>query len=140
MFGQLANIRPDPESPVAVRVEPYKPNRSDCQNRFLWGWVYKNLAEQLAAAGIVIPCDDGTEIPYTSEVLHEWVFGKKYRVQAEHTIKGRTQYQFESTAKMNKARFSEYIQQVRDFAFQYWGITIPEPTDRYWSAMLEELK
>ncbi|WP_444946431.1 recombination protein NinB [Microbulbifer sp. VTAC004] len=140
MFGELANIQPNKEKPMAVQVQQFKPKRTDLQNRFLNGWIYKNIAQQLEDAGIVISCDDGTEIPYTRDVLHKWVFGKKFRVIREYQIKGRTFYEFESTATMNRARFSEYVEQVRGFVYQYWNITIPDPVSGYFKTLMEELR
>lgn len=139
-ISHLACVQPDESAPLAIKVEPYKLKRSDLQNRFLNGWIYKNLAQQLEEAGIVINCDDGTEIPYTRDVLHDWVFGKKFRVKREYEIKGRTFYEFESTATMNTARFSEYVEQVRGFAYQYWGIAIPDPVSGYYRTLAEEIR
>ncbi|WP_444917643.1 hypothetical protein [Microbulbifer sp. JMSA003] len=55
-------------------------------------------------------------------------------------LRGRTFYEFESTATMNRARFAEYVEQVRGIVCQYWKITIPNPVNGYFKTLMEELR
>ena len=97
----LADIVPNQETPMAVKVEEYKPKRSELQNRFLWGWIYKHLADSLESAGIVIHCDDGTEHPYTKDVLHE-IFKIKYLGKASFEAKGKSLTLYYSSTELGK--------------------------------------
>lgn len=133
----------DLSKPKAVKIEDKLPKRTDLQNRFLWGWVYANIARQLEDGGIVIPCDDGTEIPYTVDILHEWTFAERFRVLSEHVIKGRVQKKYESTATMSTIRFCEYVTQIKNFCYQYWRIQVPEPVGqqlKQWQEWAEEAR
>ena len=106
-------------------------DRSAKQNRFYWGWLLARLVKALEDSGQCIHCDDGTEIPFTADRLHDPFFAKLFRKSGEYTVKGVTYDEYESTKKMSKARFSEYVEQIRRFSYQHWGIAIPEPT-QYW--------
>lgn len=138
-LGHLACIRPDPSAPVAIKVEPYKRRRSDLQNRFLWGWIYAELERQLADAGIVIHCDDGTGHPYTKDVLHE-IFKTKFLAIGSIEAKGRSLTLYKSTTQLNTQEFSEFVENVRRFAYQFWGITVHDPVDKYYRTILEEIR
>ena len=101
-------------------------DRSALQNAYLWGWAYRNLAADLHNSGRVITCDDGTEIPFTKDILHDWVFADRFRVSGVAMFRGKEKKLYESTAKMSKARFTEYVEQIKQFSIQYWGVHIPE--------------
>jgi len=126
------------DKPKELVIAEYEQGRSQAQNRYLNGWVYPELVKVLAEAGHVIACDDGTEIPYTRDILHEHTFARRFRVQSSWTVSGQKFYQFESTAKMKKARFTEYIEQIECFSYQYWSVTIPHPSDGYWESIMQE--
>lgn len=137
-LSALANIRPDKDNPVAIKVEPYKKKRSTLQNSFLWGWVYAEIERRLADAGIVIHCDDGAEHPYTKDVLHE-IFKQKFLAIGCLEAKGRSLPLFKSTTELNKVQFSEYCEQVRQFVCQFWHIAVPDPVDQYWQSIAREI-
>lgn len=136
--SHLACLQPDESAPVAIKVEPYKKKRSDLQNRFLWGWVYEQIRSQLEAAGIVINCDDGTEHPYTKEVLHE-IFKTKFLAIGSIEAKGRSLTLYKSTTELNTAQFSEFVEQVRRFVWQFWSIQVQEPVSGYYKTLTEEI-
>ena len=125
------------ETPQAITIEPWEANRSKSSNAYLWGWLYKKIAEQLHEGGIVIACDDGTEIPYTVDILHDHVFARRFRVANIIEAKGNKYYNYESTSKMKKARFTEYCKQITEFAHQYWRIDVPQPVSGYFKNLLE---
>lgn len=127
----VCRLEPESERPMAVKVFQWDGKRTALQNNYLNGWVYKQLAILLEEAGTVIPCDDGTEIPYTRDILHDLVFAARFRVKTEFVVKGKVKKLYESTADMGKKRFSEYIEQIHNFAYQYWGVHIPPPHGIY---------
>jgi len=126
------------DSPKELSVVDYKQGRSRAQNRYLNGWIYPQLVQVLAEAGIVIACDDGTEIPYTRDILHEHTFARRFKVLRSWQVKGQRFYEFESTAKMKKARFTAHIEEIENFCVQYWGVTIPHPSDEYWRSIMQD--
>ena len=101
-------------------------DRSASQNAYLWGWLYRHVASALHDSGQVITCDDGTEIPFTADILHDWVFADRFRVSGVAMYRGKEKKLYESTSKMTKKRFGEYVEQIKQFSIQYWGIHIPE--------------
>lgn len=137
-MGHLACINPSADAPVVIKVEPYKKKRSDLQNRFIWGWVYSEIERQLQDAGIVIHCDDGTEHPYTKEILHE-IMKQKFLAVGSIEAKGRSLILHKSTTDLNTAQFSEFVEQVRQFVFQFWNITVADPVSGYYKTLAEEI-
>lgn len=125
-------------NPRELSIIDYKQGRSLAQNRYLNGWVYPQLVTVLAEAGIVIPCDDGTEIPYTRQILHEHTFARRFKVKSSWQVKGQRFYEFESTATMNKTRFTAHIEEIEQFVYQYWQVTIPSPNEEYWLSIMKE--
>lgn len=123
-----------------IEIKPESQTRSSLQNRYLNGWVYKQITYILEDAGISIKCDDGTEIPYTRDILHDCVFSDVFRVVDEIEVMGVKKNVYEHTSDMNKARFSEYLDQVKKFCHSYWGITVPEPNEGYWMSILDDIK
>lgn len=114
-------------------LQPVSDKRSVLQNNYLWGWLYKNIAEQLGDAGIVIPLDDGREYPYDTEILHE-MFRESFLCKAELTRNGKTRKLYWSTTDLKKhssddptqaPAFGWYVNQIKQFAFQQWEIHIP---------------
>lgn len=109
-----------------VQVKDKLPTRSQLQNRFYFGWVLASIESQLEAGGIVINCDDGREVPYTKEILHE-IFKRKFLVVGVLEAKGKSLELYESTTKLNTKRFCEFVEKVQKFVFQFWQITVPPP-------------
>jgi len=127
----VCKLAPNESQPMAVKIYKWDEKRTELQNNYLNGWVYRQLAKLLHDAGIVIPCDDGTEIPYTRDILHDWVFSDRFRVKSETIVKGKVKKLYESTAEMGKKRFGEYVDQIHEFAHQYWKVSIPPPNGEF---------
>ncbi|MEX2964593.1 recombination protein NinB [Microbulbifer sp. TYP-18] len=137
-LARLQALQPDADKPIAVKVGPLKENRTSLQNKFLWGWVYKEISRQLDEAGIVIPCDDGTEHPYTKELLHE-IFKQKFLAIGSIEAKGKSITVYRSTTKLTKKEFSEYLEDVRRFVFDFWRITVLDPHQGQYKTIWGEL-
>ena len=80
--------------------------RSNPQNAYLWGCVYKILAEFCK---------------YEPEELHDAMKMKFLRIHEDTDLPS-----IRSTAKLNTAEFSEYVEQVRRLAAEM-GCYIPDP-------------
>lgn len=123
-----------------VQIKTGAPKRSELQNAFMWGWVYREIARQLHEAGIVIPLEDGGEHPYTVDVLHE-IFKEKFLTTGEiRSNRGRTLKLYASTAKLSRKAFSEYIEQIEQFCNQLWGIHIGPPNRGIWHEYYQALE
>lgn len=116
----------DLSKPKAVKIEDKLPTRTQLQNRYLWGWIYASIESQLEAGGIVIQCDDGREVPYTKEILHE-IFKRKFLVIGVLEAKGKSLELYRSTTELKTIEFCEFVRKVEQFAHQFWKITIPQP-------------
>lgn len=121
----ISQVSPNPEKPKIVKISNYEETRTDKQNRYLWGWVYSNIAKQLNESGQVITTKDGQEMEWTKDLLHE-AFKLYRKLPPIETMKGVIE-QHESTASMSKKRFSEFVDQIRRACLGWWNIEIPEP-------------
>ncbi|MFZ5365411.1 MAG: hypothetical protein ACOZBH_04430 [Patescibacteria group bacterium] len=91
---------------VEVVVKPRRHDRSDKQNNYLWGVVYKLISEHTG---------------YSDEEVHlifKTMFLKKRIGQFE--VVG-------STAKLNTKEFTEYINKIIDWAARELLVEIPLP-------------
>lgn len=89
-------------------IRPRKKSRSDNQNRYLWGVVYKIIAN---------------ETGHTEEEVHEhmkWQFLRKRGGRLE-TVK--------STTNLTTIEFEEYTENIRRFAATKLNIQIPLPNE-----------
>jgi hypothetical protein len=118
--------RVDLSAPLKIVITDKKAKRSELQNRYLFGWVYMQLAALLENAGIVIHTDTG-EVPWTKDLLHEVMKTKFLMIGEVKSKSGRTIPIYISTTKLCKEKFSEFVQNVKNLAYQFWGIDIPEP-------------
>lgn len=92
---------------IEVIVRPRtKPKRSDKQNRYLWGVVYKLISDHT-----------GFEV----EEVHELMKFRFLRTQI-----GRFETTL-STAKLSTIEFNEYLDKINRFAIEECGFSIPLP-------------
>jgi hypothetical protein len=132
----------DLSKPKAVKIEDKLPTRTQLQNRYLWGWIYASIESQQEAGGIVIHCDDGREVPYTKEILHE-IFKRKFLVIGVLEAKGKSLELYRSTTELKTIEFCEFVRKVEQFAYQFWKITIPQPVGqqlKQWQEWAEEAR
>ena len=138
----ISAIQPDPEKPMAVKVEPFKAKRSDLQNRYYWGWVLAQIEQELENRGIVIVCEDDREVPYTKDLLHE-IFKTKLLTKevintTSKTGESRELILYYSTTELSSAQFSDYVERVRNFVWQFWKFNVPDPVG-YYDQLAKEL-
>lgn len=82
-------------------------NRTTDQNRYLWGCVYKTIADKI-----------GEDVEYV-----HWVMGQKFLL--DHTKKAPY---VKSTTKLTTTEFTIYLDKVRNFVAQY-GVIVPDPNE-----------
>jgi len=94
---------------VECIIKPIHKRRSLSQNRYYWGVVLQIISEV-------------TE--HTPEELHE-VFKEKFlnKIEVMGTLIP------ESTTRISKKEFSEYIDRIRQWALDFLGIQIPAPNE-----------
>lgn len=124
-INEINAITPSQKKPFCIHIGEWKETRTQKQNRYLWGWVYSNIAQQLNDSGQVIQCREGREMEWTKDLLHE-AFKMYRKLPPLETLKGEVEM-YESTAKMSKKRFSEFLEDVRKACWGWWEIEIPEP-------------
>lgn len=114
------------DQPLTVVISDKMAKRSELQNKYLFGWVYRQLVSSLQEAGICIRTNGG-DIPWTKDTLHE-VFKIKFLLEsAIESRGGKTLHIYKSTTALNKKEFSEFVQNVKNLSRDFWGIDIPEP-------------
>ena len=109
--GFLVSI--SPSKAWEVTIKQHKKKRSDEANRYLWGVVYRTLAD---ATG------------HDADDFHEYFLGEMYGWE-EYEIMGRKRVRpMKRSRKLSSAEFFEYVEFVRQRAAQQ-GIYIPDPGD-----------
>jgi hypothetical protein len=109
--------------------------RSDLQNRYLNGWVYKQTCEMLNDAGYTI-----RGFHFTRNRLHAMCQVQFLVVEEIPLGDGTISYIFESTAQMSRKRFCKYIDgQFKPWILNDYGISIPEPDDDYYRELHREI-
>lgn len=96
-----------------------KNRRSNHQNRYLWGYVYKEMQFRINELGNDFSIDDVHDFCKTE-------FNKKEIVGVDGEVIG---YKGGSTANMNKEEFSVYLDKIIFFAAETLLITIPLPNE-----------
>jgi len=94
---------------VDVIVRIFSDARTVKQNKYLWGVVYKVIAD-----------DTG----FSDEEIHQ-IFKKKY-LTYKKTYKGKDYLFTESTTKLDTAEMTGYIDAIKNFASMELGIFVPD--------------
>ena len=97
-----------------VVVEPYKANRSQSQNRYLWGVVYPTILQ----AGHL----DGWE----AEDLHEFYLGECFGWETLEGMSRKRVKPLKRSSKLSKTEFSDYVAFIQRKAAEM-GIFVPDP-------------
>lgn len=112
-----------PDGEYTVTIERRHATRSAAQNAFYWAVVLKLIAEHTG---------------YTADELHEY-FKKRFnskRLSFVDKATGEIRDEDvigQSTAKLNKVTFGEYVKSIEAWAYGELNITIPPP-DPDWNA------
>lgn len=115
-----------------ISMEP----RTALQGRYLNGWIYRRqICAKLNEAGITGPGG----VMWTRDLIHE-VMQEQFLVIYEFEFMGKIHKRYESTAKMSKKRFSQYINdQVRPFVWSLWEIQVDDPRQGFYWELYREL-
>ncbi|WP_373078631.1 hypothetical protein [Zhongshania sp.] len=132
--------------PVVVTLSDGQ-KKSDRQRGYQFGWVYKQIVEQLQGAGIDIEHSDGRLEPWNVDLLHEVM---KRKILAPLVLEwGGTPFVMVDgeevptkalTTEGSMSRFCEYIARVKEFVWTHWEIAVPEPVDEYYQQIERDMR
>lgn len=110
-----------------IVIKPYRLNRSNSQNAYLWGVVYKTIADE--DAGVFFSDAVEAQIAQSTlkreDVIHEFCKAKFLPALDVNGVKITP-----STAKLKTDAFTEYVEHIMRFASTTLGIYIPTPADK----------
>lgn len=98
-----------------VVVEPWKPKRSESQNRYLWGVVYPTFTERL----------DGWE----ADDVHEFFLGEHFGWETLEGLGRKRVKPVRRSSKLSKQEFSDYVAFIQRRAAGM-GVFIPDPEEQ----------
>ena len=104
------------DGPVVIRVERVTATRSQQANAYLWGVVYRLMAEETGHDPEEI--HDDMCLRFLSKTL-TWVNEQTGEVE-ERQVPGRSR-------SLDVTEFHEFVERVRLFAAEWLGLTIPDP-------------
>ncbi len=95
-----------------VELHEHKAKRSDQQNRYLWGVVYKAITDQLEG--------------WTANDVHSYCLGECYGWETISGLGKRRMRPIRRSSTMNKIEFAEYIAWIQQRMAEH-SIYIPDP-------------
>ena len=95
----------------------------------------RTLRRHLQQAGTVIHCEAGKEVPYTKDILHE-TFKDKFLIRETINAIGKNGQSkvltlHYSTTELTAKQFSEFIDNITRFCWQFWQYNIPPPVGMF---------
>lgn len=90
-------------------IVPFKRDRTNEQNRYLWWWVYGTISKEVGEEDL--------------EYIH-YVMGSRFLMQHD-----KKEPYIQSTTKLNTAEFSDYVEKIRKFMLEKMNIYIPTPDE-----------
>jgi hypothetical protein len=122
----LQSVQIDGEIMV-VRIEPEEKKRTQRQNKYLWGVIYKYLVDNDPGYFVNEETErllHGRGIAVT-EIVHEFCKAQ-FLPPLELAIGGGMKIT-KSTAKLNRQEFNDYVENIRRWAAQELQVFIPDP-------------
>ena len=101
---------------ITITIEKAKSKRSSDQNRYYWSGVIPIIQQGLKDAGYRLSKDD-THLAMRAKFLSEPI----------PMDDGTYIERFKSTTELSKSEFSDYIESIKEWAFDYLNVTIPPP-------------
>jgi hypothetical protein len=103
---------------IVIKIEKAKKKRSNPQNSYLWGVVVPIVQNTLKEVGHTL----------TKEQTHDLMklkFLKEILIVDEST--GETIERIKSTTELSTSQMMDYFAGIREWIFDFFGVTIPEP-------------
>ena len=127
--------------PIEVVVRAFKMKRSDLQNRYLHGWIFrKQLATKLFNAGIT--AEEGAEFTVPRlKILFKHPFFADQIVEPVYFKVNGVEYREEfHPSDLPRDKFAKYCDLICWAAAERWGIEVEPPMSGHWRQIYEELK
>jgi len=145
LIGFLQSLIQTYEKPIEITIKPYKFKRTDLQNRYLHGWIFRNqLMKKMNDNGMTVKCPDGTEIPWDVDKLKEFFksdFIVEEIIEIEHWgIYGKSYKEQVHPSQWNTTDFWKYCERISWYAATLWFIEIEEPVGGKWETIYRELQ
>lgn len=99
-----------------LELTEHKPQRSDPQNRYLWGVVYPSI---LAAGKL-----DGWE----AKDIHEYLLGEHFGWETVEVFGRKRQRPIRRSSKLNKQEFSDFVAFIQQRMAEH-GIYVPDANE-----------
>lgn len=106
-----------PGRELRVEVSEYRKRRSQDQNAYLWGVVYKTLSD---ATG-----NDADD-------LHIYFLGEHFGWETIDVMGSKRRVPIRRSSKLTTVEFAEYVAFIQRRAAETVGIFIPDPDPMYW--------
>lgn len=97
-----------------VTIDEWKPRRSDQQNRFLWGVVYKTICDHLPG--------------WSADDVHEYCLGECFGWETLEGLGRRRLRPLRRSSKLSRVEFAAYIEFIQRRMAEH-GIYIPDPNE-----------
>jgi hypothetical protein len=107
-----AAIKHLPDGPYELEIRPFEETRRSRANRYLWGCVYKFMAEEMGQSAADV--HEIEKLRHNSKLVIDPANGEEIRIA-------------QSTSKLTVQEFSQYIDRVMLDGAEFLGITFPEP-------------
>lgn len=105
-----------PMARYKVSIEEAKPVRSNAQNAYLWGVIYRTILEAGQLEG------------WTAEDLHQYFLGEKFGWDLVTGFGAKRQRPVRRSSKLSKLEFIEYTQFIQQRMSEF-GVYIPDPNE-----------
>ena len=102
----------EPEAQLDFEARPRRGRRSDQQNRYLWGVVYKTIVAHL----------DG----WDADDVHEYFLGEHFGWEALEGLGRKRLRPVRRSSRLNKQEFSDYVAFIQRKMAER-GVFIPDP-------------
>jgi hypothetical protein len=116
-IGRYLSVLPK-EQAYVVKVEAYKPRRSDQQNRYLWGVVYETILKTGQLDG------------WHAEDLHEYFLGECFGWETLEGMGRKRMRPLKRSSKLSTNEFSDYVAFIQQRAAEM-GVYIPDPGEEF---------
>lgn len=100
---------------IKVTVAEHRNNRSDQQNRYLFGVVYPTILRHL----------DG----WDKDDVHEWCLGEWSGWEVLEGLGRRRMKPIKRSSKLNTVEFNDYIEFIQRTMAERFGIYVPDPNE-----------
>ena len=110
---------------VDITIAPHRNRRSEQANAYLWGVVYRLMAEYTG---------------HTEDEIHDamcavFLPNERKRLTFFHALMGEVldvEIDTRRSSKLTGTAFYDFVEQVRQFARESLGVETPDPDPEYW--------